>query len=233
MRVLVTGGAQGIGRAVCEKLKDLGNEVISADRQEQKDGIYLDVTSEDSWEDALNSVGPLDGLVNCAGIRTRNLIVDTTYEEFQRHLDVNITGTWLGIRGMFRHRINKQASDGSTAASIVNIASVNAVIAVPAQAHYVASKGAIVGLTKAAAIEGAPLGVRVNAIAPGAIRTPMTEERLVDPEQVAWLEGRIPVGRVGEAHEMASVASFLLSNEASYVTGTTVFADGGWTANGV
>ena len=71
MRVLVTGGAQGIGRAVCEKLKDLGNEVISADRQEQKDGIYLDVTSEDSWEDALNSVGPLDGLVNCAGIRTR------------------------------------------------------------------------------------------------------------------------------------------------------------------
>ena len=233
MRVLVTGGAQGIGLAICKKLEENGHEAISADRQEQADGVYLDVTSEESWENVFNSVGPFDGLVNCAGIRTRNLIVDTTFEEFQRHMDVNITGTWLGIREMFRHRANKSESTSFTPASIVNIASVNAVIAVPAQAHYVASKTAVVGLTKAAAIEGAPIGIRVNAIAPGAIRTPMTEERLVDPEQVAWLEGRIPAGRVGEADEMASVASFLLSDGASYVTGTTIFADGGWTANGV
>ncbi len=233
MRVLVTGGAQGIGLAVCKKLQENGHEAISADRQEQADGVYLDVTSEESWEEALDSIGPIDGLVNCAGIRTRNLIVDTSYEEFQRHLDVNITGTWLGIRGIFRRRVDNSTSSSPSVASIVNIASVNVVIAVPGQAHYVASKGAIVGLTKAAAIEGASIGVRVNAIAPGAIRTPMTEERLVDPEQVAWLEGRIPAGRVGEAEEMASVASFLLSDEASYVTGTTIFADGGWTANGV
>ena len=233
MRVLVTGGAQGIGLAVCKKLEENGHEAISADKQEQADCIYLDVTSEESWETVFNSVGPFDGLVNCAGIRTRNLIVDTTFEEFQRHMDVNITGTWLGIREMFRHRTNKSESTSFTPASIVNIASVNAVIAVPAQAHYVASKTAVVGLTKAAAIEGAPIGIRVNAIAPGAIRTPMTEERLVDPEQVAWLEGRIPVGRVGEPDEMASVANFLLSDGASYITGTTVFADGGWTANGV
>ena len=233
MRVLVTGGAQGIGRAVCEKLESEGHHVISADRKEQNDGIYLDVTSEESWEEVLNSTGPIDGLVNCAGIRTRNLIVDTSYEEFQRHLDVNITGTWLGIRGMFRRRADNPATASGSVASIVNIASVNVVIAVPGQAHYVASKGAIVGLTKAAAIEGASIGVRVNAIAPGAIRTPMTEERLVDPEQVAWLEGRIPAGRVGEPDEMASVASFLLSGGSSYITGTTVFADGGWTANGV
>jgi NAD(P)-dependent dehydrogenase (short-subunit alcohol dehydrogenase family) len=227
MKALVTGGAQGIGLAVCEALRQGGHEVISADNQEQENGMYLDVTSEESWEILLDELGPLDGLVNCAGIRTRNLIIDTPVEEFQRHLDVNITGSWLGIRGLFRrHRPDSKAS-------VVNIASVNAVIAVPGQAHYVASKGAIVGLTKAAAVEGAPLGIRVNAIAPGAIRTPMTEERLIDPDQVSWLESRIPVGRVGEATEIASVVNFLLSDGGSYVTGTTVFVDGGWTANGV
>ena len=159
MKVLVTGGAQGIGLAVCKKLEENGHEAISADRQEQADGVYLDVTSEESWENVFNSVGPFDGLVNCAGIRTRNLIVDTAFEEFQRHMDVNITGTWLGIREMFRHRTSQSEATRFTPASIVNIASVNAVIAVPAQAHYVASKTAVVGLTKAAAIEGAPIGL--------------------------------------------------------------------------
>lgn len=227
MKVLVTGGAQGIGFTVCETLRSDGHEVISVDYQEHVNGEHLDVTNEKGWEDLLDDIGPLGGLVNCAGIRTRNLIVDTSFDEFQKHLDVNITGTWLGIRGLFRRHLPE------TRASIVNIASVNAVIAVPGQAHYVASKGAIVGLTKAAAIEGAPLGIRVNAIAPGAIRTPMTEERLIDPDQVSWLESRIPVGRVGEAIEIASVVNFLLSDGGSYVTGTTVFVDGGWTANGV
>ena len=233
MKVIVTGGASGIGKEVSDYLASEAFEVISVDLQENNNAKELDVTDEVAWTDLFEQVGPDQGLVNCAGIRTRNLIVDTTYEEFQKHLDVNITGTWLGIRGMFRRRSSKPESSDPSYASIVNIASVNAVIAVPAQAHYVASKGAIVGLTKAAAIEGAALGIRVNAIAPGAIRTPMTEERLVDPQQVAWLEGRIPAGRVGEPEEIASVSSFLLSDGARYVTGTTVFADGGWTANGV
>ena len=227
MRVLVTGGAQGIGRAVCQKLEQLGDEVISADLQEQDGGIQLDVTSEDSWEDALDSVGPLDGLVNCAGIRTRGTIMETSMATFEQHLKVNVTGTWLGIRSLFKNH------ETGTEASIVNISSVNALIAVPGQAHYVASKGAISALTKAAAIEGAPMGIRVNAVGPGAIRTPMTEERLSDPDQVSWLKGRIPLGRVGEANEIASVTKFLLSSESSYITGTTVFADGGWTSNGV
>ena len=155
------------------------------------------------------------------------MIVDTTLDEFERHLRVNVTGTWLGVRELLRRH-----PDGATA-SIVNISSVNAVIAVPGQSHYVASKGAIASLTKAAAVEGAPFGVRVNAIAPGPIRTPMAAERLDDPEQVKWLEGRVPLGRVGEASEIADIAEFLLSDAASYVTGTTVYADGGWVANGV
>ena len=153
--------------------------------------------------------------------------METSMASFEKHLRVNVTGTWLGIRSLFKNH------ETGTEASIVNISSVNALIAVPGQAHYVASKGAISALTKAAAIEGAPMGIRVNAIGPGAIRTPMTAERLNVPEQVSWLEGRVPLGRVGEPNEIASVAKFLLSAESSYITGTTVFADGGWTSNGV
>lgn len=223
---LVTGGASGIGAATCAALADAGHDVVPADLNGGGDVVELDVADERSWAAVLDRTGPLDGLVNCAGVRTRNLIVDTTLDEFERHLKVNVTGTWLGIRELFRRH-----GDGASA-SVVNIASVNAVIAVPGQAHYVASKGGVAALTKAAAIEGAPLGVRVNAIAPGPIRTPMTEERLVDPEQVAWLEGRVPLGRVGEAPEMAAIVAFLLSDAASYVTGTTIYADGGWVANG-
>ena len=227
MKIIVTGGASGIGKAIADSLLDADSEVVSADMNPDNGAFKLDVGDENSWKRLFDQTGPVDGLVNCAGIRTRNMIVDTTVEEFENHLKVNLTGTWLGMRSLFRS--HKQG----TVASIVNIASVNAVIAVPGQAHYVASKGGVASLTKAAAVEGAPLGIRVNSIAPGAIRTPMTAERLVDPEQVAWLEGRVPLGRVGEPEEIAEVAKFLLSEESSYITGTTIFSDGGWTANGV
>ena len=227
MKIIVTGGASGIGKAIADSLLGADFEVVSADMNPNNGALKLDVGDENSWKRLFDQTGPVDGLVNCAGIRTRNMIVDTTVEEFENHLKVNLTGTWLGMRSLFRS--HKQG----TVASIVNIASVNAVIAVPGQAHYVASKGGVASLTKAAAVEGAPLGIRVNAIAPGAIRTPMTAERLVDPEQVAWLEGRVPLGRVGEPEEIAEVAKFLLSEESSYITGTTIFSDGGWTANGV
>jgi len=225
--MVVTGGASGIGAAVVARLRDDGHEVIVADIAGDDDVIGHDVADEASWASVFDRVGPVSGLVNCAGIRTRSMIVDTTLDEFERHLRVNVTGTWLGVRELLRRH-----PDGATA-SIVNISSVNAVIAVPGQSHYVASKGAIASLTKAAAVEGAPCGVRVNAIAPGPIRTPMAAERLDDPEQVKWLEGRVPLGRVGEASEIADIAEFLLSDAASYVTGTTVYADGGWVANGV
>ena len=223
---LVSGGGSGIGAATCEVLAAAGHEVLAADVVAGDGVVHLDVTDELSWAALLDRTGPLAGLVNCAGIRTRNMIVDTSLEEFERHLRVNLTGTWLGIRELLRRH-----PDGGRA-SIVNVASVNAIIAVPGQAHYVASKGGIASLTKAAAIEGAALGVRVNGVAPGPIRTPMTEERLADPKQVEWLEGRVPLGRVGEASEIANVIEFLLSDASSYVTGTIIYADGGWVANG-
>ncbi|WP_420620903.1 SDR family NAD(P)-dependent oxidoreductase [Candidatus Poriferisocius sp.] len=223
--VLVTGGASGIGAETCRVLAASGCDVVAADVSAAADVVSLDVTDEVAWDRVLNDVGPLAGLVNCAGIRSRSSIVDTELDDFERHLQVNLVGTWLGIRGLLRRH------QPGTAGAIVNVSSVNAEIAVPDQAHYVASKGAVSALTRAAAIEAAPLGVRVNAVAPGPVRTPMTAERLGDPEQAAWLDARVPMGRVAEPAEIAEVISFLLSDKASYITGEVLFTDGGWHGN--
>ncbi|MEE2683063.1 MAG: SDR family oxidoreductase [Actinomycetota bacterium] len=225
-KVLVTGAASGIGEETARYLKDKGYLVTGADMSESDGVEKLDVTKEDSWYEIFDRHGPFKSLVNCAGIRTRSMIVDTSVGEFEKHLNVNVTGTWLGIREMFRQ------GNSDEPRSIVNIASVNSVIAVASQAHYVASKGAIASLTKAAALEGSEIGIRVNAIAPGPIRTPMTKERLADPEQVQWLEGRVPMGRFGEPVEIATTVEYLITEASSYVTGTVIFVDGGWTANG-
>lgn len=228
-RVLVTGAASGIGAACADVLAREGWDVIRTDVAEGPDVTALDVTDEAGWDALLGEFGPLDGLVTSAGIRTRGMIVDTTLEEWERHLRVNVTGTWLAIRAFLRAI---PAGDQRPRA-IVTIASVNATIAVPGQAHYVASKGAIAALTRAAALEGAPLGVRANAVAPGPIRTPMAGERLADPAQVEWLTGRVPLGRIGEPTEVAELAAFLLSERASYMSGEVVYVDGGWAANAV
>lgn len=229
-RVLVTGGASGIGAACADVLRRNEWDVVVADVSPiaTAGAIQLDVADEAGWARALDDIGHLDGLVSCAGIRTRGMIVDTSLEEWERHLRVNVTGTWLAVREFLRRRDPERPGG-----AIVTIASVTATMAVPGQAHYVASKGAIVALTRAVAIEAAPLGVRANCIAPGSIRTPMAAERLADPEQVRWLNGRVPLGRVGEAAEVAEVAEFLLSDRASYMSGDVVYVDGGWTANAV
>ncbi len=233
-RVLVTGAASGIGAACVTVLRREGWQVVGVDAEPggAPDVHQLDVTDEVGWDQLIaevGEIGPLDGLVTSAGIRTRGMIVDTSLGEWERHLRVNVTGTWLAIRGFLRSRI----ASGEPGGSIVTISSVNATIAVPGQAHYVASKGAIAALTRAAALEAAPLGIRVNGVAPGPVRTPMAAERLDDPDQVRWLTGRVPLGRVGEAPEIAEVVEFLLSERASYLNGEIVYVDGGWAANAV
>jgi len=207
-------------------LRDRGWDVVATDLTSDAAHHVLDVTDEAGWDRVLDAVWPLDALVLSAGIRTRSMIVDTPLDVWRRHLEVNVTGAWLGIRGFLR----RHPAPGS---AIVTISSVNATLAVPGQAHYVASKGAVSALTRAAALEGAPLGIRANAVAPGPINTPMAAERLADPAQVAWLTGRVPLGRVGEAPEVGALVAFLVSPDASYITGETIHVDGGWAANAV
>ncbi len=228
-RVLVTGGASGIGAATADLLADEGWSVVRADVRAEPSVVALDVTDEGAWHKVVADCGPLHAVVTCAGIRERGMIVDTELPTWERHLRVNVTGTWLALRALLRAAV----ADPETPRAAVTIASVNATIAVPGQAHYVASKGAIAALTRAAALEGAAVNVRVNCVAPGPIRTPMAAERLADPDQVRWLTSRVPAGRVGEPEEVAQVVAFLLSERASYVNGEIVYADGGWAANAV
>lgn len=221
-RALVTGGGSGIGRAICEHLRADGWEVVPADLHPPADGLPLDVSREADWEQVWTQAGPIDGLVNCAGIRSRTALTDLELDEFGQMLDVHVRGTFLGIRGAAR-----QWAGRGRPGAVVNIASVVSTHAVAGQVHYVAAEGAIAAMTRAAAVELGPTGTRVNAIAPGIIRTPMTADRLSDPAQTAWVLGRVPADRAGEASEIASVAAFLLSDGASYVNGACVPVDGG------
>lgn len=224
--VLVTGGGSGIGAAVCDYLRANGWEAVAADLTPAADGVLLDTTSETGWDSVLDQWWPIDAIVNCAGFRSRGDITDLDIEEFHRMLDVHVIGSFLGIRGAAR----RWARDERPGA-VVNIASVAATHAVAGQIHYVAAKGAIAAMTRAAAVELAPTGTRVNAIAPGIIRTPMTEDRLSNSEETAWLMGRVPAGRPGEPIEIAAAVAFLISSAASYVNGVLLPVDGGWSAS--
>jgi 3-oxoacyl-[acyl-carrier protein] reductase len=232
---VVTGGAQGIGFAIAELLTAEGANVVlgdlngdaaaeSAGRLGGKSvGVACNVTDETGMEalvqQCVETFGTIDVMVNNAGITRDATMRKMTLDDFRAVLDVHLVGAWLGTR--FASYVMREQGTGS----IINISSLSGKVGNPGQTNYSAAKAGIIGLTKAAAKEMGHLGVRVNAIQPGLIRTPMTEAM---PEK-AWDSklAEIPMGRAGEPAEVAKVALFLASDLASYLTGTVIEVTGG------
>jgi 3alpha(or 20beta)-hydroxysteroid dehydrogenase len=237
---LITGGSRGMGAAEARLFVEHGAQVAIADVLDAEGEvlakelgpsaryIHLDVTDEQSWaacvDDVVQSFGVLDVLVNNAGIASLAPIVDTTTEEYLRVVGVNQLGVFLGIRTAI------PAMTTAARASIVNISSIEGIAGSPATIAYSASKFAVRGMTKVAAIELAPLGIRVNSIHPGGVRTPMLDP-IGGVNLAARVEPLIPMKRLGAPEEIALLALFLASDESSYCTGSEFVADGGITAS--
>jgi NAD(P)-dependent dehydrogenase (short-subunit alcohol dehydrogenase family) len=222
-RVLVTGAASGIGAGTAELLSAQGWDVVRADLSPRDGIVQLDVSKHNDWLTVFEEMEPFDALVNSAGIRKRGALLDLTLDEWEQTLRVNLTGTFLGVQ-TFAKALTALGRHGA----VVNIASVNSVAPVIGQPHYVASKGGVAMLTKAAALELSEHGIRVNAIAPGSIDTPMQQERLSEPGRRETQLAHIPARRLGRPEDIAHGVSYLLSERADYVTGVILPIDGGY-----
>ena len=244
-RALVTGGDSGIGRGISTELARRGAAVVIADipplddartlcRELAADGatstaVALDVTDEGqvaagfaAAADALG--GPVDLLVNNAGIEMPHRLVEMPLDDWQRVLDVNLTGAFLCAREAARTMI-----DAGIGGTIVNVSSVHERIPWRRFSHYCASKAGMKLFAQSIAYELAEHGIRVVNVAPGAIETPINAEVLADPAQREAVEDQVPLGRWGDVDDVAHAVAWLASEEARYVTGTTLFIDGGMT----
>jgi len=240
---LVTGSGRGIGRGIAEVFADEGADVAVNDidnMQQAEDvarslrakgrraiAVKADVAKRAEVEPMIdrvwNELGPIDILVNNAGIETIVPFLELTDEQWTRLVDVNLRGAWLCSQVFCRRAL----ADGRKG-SIVNIGSIQAAKVLPGRTHYAPSKLGLEALTRNVSAEMTPLGIRVNCIHPGLIDTPMTAWVMKDPEILPTVLAQISLGRAGEPREIGAVAAFFASDEASYLTGQSIFVDGGW-----
>jgi glucose 1-dehydrogenase len=235
---LVTGAAQGIGLACAQALNDSGCKVVLSDINEEKAKAAAAELGADAWAIGCDigdpaqiaamfdrierEAGPVGILVNNAGIALPGDFLSYSLDDFRRVLDVNLVGMFCAMQRAARSMI-----EGGIRGSIVNMSSINAVVSIPSIPAYCASKGGVMQLTKAAALALAPHGIRVNAVGPGSIDTDMMAGVNADPSALKRVLSRTPLGRVGAAREVGEVVAFLASDKASYITGETIYVDGG------
>ena len=250
--VIITGAATGIGLACARRFFADGYNVVLADRDEEAgkkavqdldvDGrraifITCDVSDRLSVHNlmamTLNQFGRVDVLINNAAIALPGGILDLSLDDFDRVLSVNLRGAFLVSKVVTEFMIEEienredRSRLNERSYAIINMSSINDRVAIPDYLAYTVSKGGLQQMTKAMALELAPYGVRVNAIGPGSVRTDMLNDVVGDENSMEKIYARTPLGRVAQADEVSGVAAFLASEDASYVTGETIYVDGG------
>jgi len=238
---IVTGGNSGIGAGVVRQFAALGAKAVIAARDVERgealaqelraDGaevlvVKTDVVSAEQVNAmvarTVDVFGGIDILVNSAGTGTLSTVVDMIEEEWDLVMNINLKGTFLCSQAVARWMI-----EAGRRGRIINVSSINDKIPIAGEAHYCASKGGVLMFTKTLALELAPYGINVNAVSPGGIETPMMEETLMVPELRHALLKQIPRGRFGQPEDVAKVVAFLASEWAEWVTGDTIYVDGG------
>jgi glucose 1-dehydrogenase len=236
---LVTGAARGIGLAIAERFIAEGANVTIADIMDAEGAaaakaigaeyIHCDVSKSEDVKTTIAAIvkshGAIDLLVNNAAISIAKDFLAITEEDFDKVIAINLKGAFLLTQEAARHMI-EQVKSGRKAGAIVNMSSVNDTLAIPVIAPYTMSKGGVKQLTAVSALALAEHGIRVNAIGPGSIMTDMLKGVATDQQAMNRILSRTPLGRVGEPSEIASIAAFLASDDASYISGQVIYADG-------